>query len=747
MRKVFISLLFCTSLYHAQDQFESIEQFETSSDTIKKLQEVTVRANGFVGSKFRAKNLASTTHFISNEELGVFNYGDINRILRQTPGIYVVEEEGFGLRPSIGLRGTSPSRSSKITLMEDGVLIAPAPYTAPAAYYFPTVNRIQAFEILKGGTQVQYGPFTTGGAINMISTAIPKTFQAKIIHQMGSFGTNNTYFHFGDSYEQFGYLVEYNNRNSNGFKTIDFSDRHTGFDGNDYLAKLKWQTKTTAKVFQSLQIKAQYSEDVSNETYLGLTEEHFWQNPYRRYLASEQDQINTKHKQLAATHVIIPTNNLSFTTTAYRNEFDRNWYKLHDVRHDNVTVSMANILNNPAQNDIYMRYLTGETNTQNGALRYRNNNRGYVANGVQSLMNYKFNGGELKHDLEIGARFHEDFEDRFQWDDRYTITNQKLLKTSAGTPGTQDNRVGYTKAWAFHALYNLTYKNFLFTPGVRHETITRINKVYTNDLERTGNGLNRTEISPKNVWIPGFSALYKWKDHSKIFASVHKGFSPAGAIEEQNPEISWNKELGYRFENKRFETEIVIYRNDFSQLLGADTNAAGGTGEGDLFNAGQAVVQGLELSATIQVLDTEKSKMKWPFSLSYTLTDTELKSNFNSGVEAWGSIKTGDEIPYVAKHQFGFISQWLYEKFSFSLSGKYNGKFRTRAGQGEIPSNELIKSNFILDAALSYGMSKNVVIYSTANNLFDAKYAVARVPAGMRPGMPFAVNVGVKLVL
>ena len=58
------------------------------------------------------------------------------------PGVYSRGEDGFGLRPNIGIRGVSPDRSKKVTLMEDGILFGPAPYSAPAAYFFPLVTRM-----------------------------------------------------------------------------------------------------------------------------------------------------------------------------------------------------------------------------------------------------------------------------------------------------------------------------------------------------------------------------------------------------------------------------------------------------------------------------------------------------------------------------------------------------------------------------------------------------------------------------
>jgi Fe(3+) dicitrate transport protein len=289
MRNLIIAAsLLITPVLFSQEK----ELTKTQKDSIENLNEVVINTDAIVGSKFKAKNKAGSTSFISAKDLKTFNYDDVSRILRTVPGISIQEEEGFGLRPNIGMRGTSPDRSSKITLMEDGVLIAPAPYAAPAAYYFPTVSRMQAFEILKGGSQIQYGPYTTGGAINMVSTQIPNRFKARVVASIGSFNTKKTYVNIGDEKENFGYVLEYNNRNSDGFKKIDNSTKNTGFEGNDYVAKFRVNTDADAKVFQSLTAKIQYSEDLANETYLGLTEEDYSNSPYRRYAASNEAQTD-----------------------------------------------------------------------------------------------------------------------------------------------------------------------------------------------------------------------------------------------------------------------------------------------------------------------------------------------------------------------------------------------------------------------------------------------------------------------
>ncbi len=109
---------------------------EIVQDSVTALDEVIIRSNTILGNKFVAKNRTGAAYYLSTDDLAKFNYTDINRALNKISGINFYEEDGFGLRPNISIRGTSPERSSKIAVMEDGVLISPAPYSASSAYYF-----------------------------------------------------------------------------------------------------------------------------------------------------------------------------------------------------------------------------------------------------------------------------------------------------------------------------------------------------------------------------------------------------------------------------------------------------------------------------------------------------------------------------------------------------------------------------------------------------------------------------------
>lgn len=731
--KIVPFLLLCTGFAFSQE--------ETPKDSTKVLKEVVVSANQIIGSKFEAANKTGSASYISTEDLQKFNYTDINRVLRSVNGVNVYEEDGYGLRPNISLRGTSPDRSAKITLMEDNVLIAPAPYSAPAAYYIPSVGRMSAVEILKGSSQIQYGPFTTGGTINFVSAPIPSKFSGSILSDYGSFNTARTVANIGIANEQFGAVVQYLNYNSDGFKDLP-NGANTGFDKNDFMAKFKVQSKSTSKIYNSLEFKMVYADEDANETYLGLTQEDFNRSPFMRYSSSEKDNITSKNNQFSITHTLKTSNYFSITTTAYRNKFARNWYKLNDVRFGGTTYAIADILEDPTTNALAFDYITGAQNSPENALRVRANNREYVAKGIQTKLDFHYLTGNVYHDLEVGLRYHEDSEDRFQWNDTYAMLNGAMVLNTAGTPGTQDNRIAYAEAVAAHALYKIKYNNLTVTPGIRFETIDLRNENFgTNDVNRTGADLVERDNHLK-IWLPGVGANYKLHNNLSFFGGVHKGFAPPTNTPGTEAEKSVNYELGSRFSYKKLSGEIVAYFNDYSNLLGSDLAASGGTGTLDQFNAGEANVRGIELLLNYQILK-EDGKFKLPVSFGYTLTDTEFVNDFASDEGIWGDIEKGDEIPYISKHQFNASVALEHAKFELVLAARYNGEFRTIAGKGAIPSEFSVPNNTIVDFASKYKFNKHLSLTGNINNLFDTTYLVSRVPAGLRPGMPFSASVGI----
>ena len=223
-------------------------------------------------------------------------------------------------------------------------------------------------------------------------------------------------------------------------------------------------------------------------------------------------------------------------------------------------------MTNPATYNAEYRAITGANNTINNALLVKANNRMYEAKGIQTVANYTFETGKTKHDIDFGIRYHEDFEDRFQWVDGYAIQNGVMNRTSNGTPGTDANAIVKAEAIAAHILYNLSIDKFTFTPGIRYEDIKLNSLNYgTNDVIRAGTTLAKAN-NKTNVWIPGMGILYKINDDYNIFTSVHKGFSPPGVKAGEDAESSLNTELGFRFHKNALQGEIIGYYNNFSRL-------------------------------------------------------------------------------------------------------------------------------------------------------------------------------------
>ncbi|MFT5935380.1 MAG: Fe(3+) dicitrate transport protein, partial [Pseudohongiellaceae bacterium] len=248
-----------------------------------------------IGSQEQARRLAGSAHFIGANKLQQFSYSDIQRIAREVPGVSIQIEDGYGLRPNIGIRGVATERSGRITLLEDNVLIAPAPYSAPSAYYFPTVGRLSAIEVVKGPSAITQGPFTIGGALNMVSTPIPTEMAGNIVTEIGQDSTYRVHATYGGRTDSgFGFLLETHQWQSDGFQNIDRSNQGTGLDVEDYTVKLSYAPLNSN---HEIELKLQYANQDSDQSYLGLTDNDFDNSAFRRYRLSELDNIQTEHEQ------------------------------------------------------------------------------------------------------------------------------------------------------------------------------------------------------------------------------------------------------------------------------------------------------------------------------------------------------------------------------------------------------------------------------------------------------------------
>ncbi len=699
-----------------------------------------------------ASEVGGSADVLDTKKLETFNYVDVQRLLRAVPGVNIQEEDGYGLRPNIGLRGTGLSRSAKITLMEDGVLIAPAPYASPSAYYFPRVARMSGVEVVKGAAGIIYGPRTQGGSINLLSTPIPENRRFYAHIQGGSDDTVRGHVYAGqqwvlESGVRIGALLETYQDSTHGFKKLD-GGGSTGYSFHDYVAKLFIASPDTARFQHSLLLKAQYSDEKSHETYLGLTQKDFDARPYRRYRASARDLMDSEHHEFSA-HYGLNINNMKFGFIAYQTKFQRDWYKLAKVKNGGKNVSIGSILKSPAKYaDAYAILVGGpDLVSADNALSIKHNNREYKAEGVQFSFEWEGKTHHIEHQITAGARFHKDEMDRFQWADGYRMDHGILVLTKKGVPGTDSNRLDKARAAAFYLQDRLTWNRLTLVPGVRYERVELKRLDYgKKDTERTGQKLKITKTT-SDVIAPGLSLLYQATRSLRLFGGVHRGFSPpAPGKKDGKAEKAINWEAGLRWQGPgSSRLDITGFYSDFSNLVGTCTNATGGGCTiGDQFNGGKVDVHGVELSAKTDLADFFSTSLSFPLSAVYTYTNAEFRSSFKSAYGPWGSVTKGDQLPYIPEHQFYISAGLEAPRWRAVLGISYVGERRSKSGHGSIPADEKIEAHTVVDLSADYKLFDQAKLTLRVNNLFDKKYLAARRPAGLRPGAPRSVLVGMK---
>jgi Fe(3+) dicitrate transport protein len=714
-----------------------------------------------IGSREAERELAGSGAYLEADDIRTQSYDDVNRAFRRVPGVYLRDEDGFGLFPNISLRGVDTGRSAKLTLMEDGVLSAPAAYSAPEAYVTSTVARMHAIEVLKGSSQIRFGPHTTGGVINYLSTPIPGESKGRVRAQYGSENDVRTHAYYGNTIDtkagSFGFLVEGYFRSTDGFKTIDSTPDFangdaTGFSKIEPMIKLSFEPKTDLR--QKIEAKFGYSDIEAGQTYLGLSEADFSADPYRRYAASRFDVIKAQHLRTYIRHTMEPIEDLEVTTTLYYNDFHRNWFKLNELRGvddgaggvQNMNLSAAIAGANGGRGLDVLRGAGA------GTLRYRHNNRDYYVFGVESVANYRFFVGETHHDARVGLRVHQDEAFRRQKNEDFVqAANGTIADRVFFAPGSQELRTERSKAIAVYVEDKVSYGDLTVTPGVRYEHVRQKSRNFNTQVFGNGN---------VDVVAPGIGATYDLCEELTLFTGVHRGFSvpsPAGGVGSNlDEETSLGFEIGQRFssESRAIRANSTFFFTSFDDLIVNDN--IGGSGSGVTENVGEAESLGFE-----QYLEYDPGKhFDWvfdnPWFVAFTYTNAELASDSTSTdpESLFAGGRKGAKIPYVPEFAATLGTGVEFEYAGFHVTGFWVDETFTTASNTATqvdnagnPDARFGKTDsyFVVDVSGYVRITETSKIFGGVQNLFDDEYVASRHPHGPRPGMPLFAYLGLEI--
>ncbi|AKT39418.1 TonB-dependent receptor family protein [Chondromyces crocatus] len=688
----------------------------------------------------RAQETSGSAHVIRPKQLERFEYDDPHQVLLSVPGVYVRGEDGFGLRPNIGMRGAISDRSKKITLMEDGVLFGPAPYSAPAAYYFPLITRMNSVRVVKGPSAIVYGPHTVAGAIDLVTAPIPDTRKVMIDVAMGQYLSRKLHVRAGVSDEsgRLGILIEGVHLGNTGFKDLD-GGGDTGFTRNEWMLKGRYDLGTRGGIHQELELKAGYSNEISHETYLGLTDADFAVTPYRRYVASKLDRMEFHRTQLALTHRMKFGSEVELVTTGYRHDLHRIWDRVHSFR----GAALSQVLSNPSdpRNAVYYNVLTGAIppTTSEESLVFGPNDRAFVSQGVQSTLHWRPRTGPITHRIELGTRIHYDSIARIHNRDGYLVEGTRLEHDGSPTVYEANNEAS-TLALSMYAVDAATWGPVTLTAGARIESIRG---------EFNDNQSDVRTLALQQVALPGAGLFVALPLDLGAFVGLHQGFSPVppGQNDFVRPEKSVNYEAGLRWSPRRFRAELVGFYNDYSNLSNVCTYSTGCLNENidQQYDGGRARVYGLEGYVESEYQLTEGIAL--PGRLAYTFTQAEFASDFSSADPIFGTVFAGDTVPYVPTHQLYASIGLETRRFGVNVGGTYVSQMREIAGRGDPGPGEATDAYFLLDASASVKVLDWLSVYTTGRNLLNSAYLASRRPFGARPGAPIWVQVGAKIEL
>jgi Fe(3+) dicitrate transport protein len=661
-----------------------------------------------------------------------------NEMFKFVPGVHVQEEEGLGLRANIGVRGLDPDRSRTVLVLEDGVPVALNPYGEPEMYYTPPIDRMERVEIVKGSGSVLFGPQTVGGVINYV-TPEPPEIPGGSLELVGGSGRF--------ALAHFTYGGRWNGAGAHGSLLRRQADDIRGF--------LFEQTDATGKVVLDvgardvMGVKLSAYNELSNATYVGLTDSIFQGNP--SFYPGADDRLRIQRYAVTLSHDRNFSPDRVLRTALYGYSTTRDWQR-QDYGY------------NATRNNYVWRNSSG------------NRNRSFDVLGVEPRLRVAHAAGEF----EGGLRLHYESA-------RDQHINGGTATSRTGEIRDDEIRTGRALALFAHQRFNLGERVRL-TPGVRLEYFDYDRHILRTRVRRevrdeTG-AVTDTTFLPEDLdlrsgdrlfeIVPGIGLSWFASHRAAFFVGAHRGFAPprvkdalvyedatyGAGTEPGDPitldldaERSWNFEIGTRSQPRPgIWLEATLFYLDFANQIIEPSLSAGSVAQARLANQGATRHRGVETA-----LDVDWGQLAgWGLSLRselrYTFSDARFsRDRFMEDPQGDTVNVKGNPLPYAPRHLLTVTTVLdVPERYGVRLDRiqvgeQFSDNFETRVAPNPNGRFGVIPEHVVWNASAWYAVrGTRLRVEAAVKNLTDDTYIASRRPEGIKPGVPRQVHLGLE---
>ena len=724
MKKLLVLLTILSSIIaHAEDTIE--------------LQETTVK--GSKTSDYTAPPKEQKNIFvITQEKIREKNYKNVEDILRDAPGV-VVQNTAFG--PRIDMRGSGEKSLSRVKVLVDGVSINPTEETmASLPINAIPVESIKKIEIIPGGGATLYGSGSVGGVVSISTNSNVTRDNFFMDLNYGSYDNRN-----------FGFAGGYNfNKNlyvNYGFSYLNSEDYREHEEKENKIYLLGFDYKINAK--NRFRFQTRFS-DIKQDSSNQIPVEELKNN--RRKAGLNMD-IDTKDKSYTFDYEYRPTQNLTLSTSLYKQEQDRdiNTESIDDIKIIASNRRFSHITQEKIFYDVKSEMQAKFEEDKKGMkikAKYDYNLIG--DNPSETIVGFDYQTSTNKRNSLVQSETLKNYYDsaigefrNLDSADRSPIINKVNMKMTKKSSG----------IYAFNKL-GLTDKVDMTLGG-------RVEKTQYNGYRENGPNVmpfvspekKRIDTDEKLTNYAGeLGFLYKYNDTGRIYTRYERGFvtpfgnqltdkvhdtelknKQAGIIVPPSVNVA-SKYVANNLKSEKTDTFEIGFRDyiwgssistsffltdttdEITLISSGVTNPA--VNRWKYRNIGKTRRMGIEFEA-------EQNIGKFRFNQSLTLVNTKvLKSNEEARIEK------GDRVPMVPR-----LKATLGVKYNFTdrLSGYLNYVYLAKQESRELRENPDISKDDIvikhtigghgtLEAGLSYKPDNYSDIKIGAKNILSNKY-------------------------